>query len=150
MHRLYVERNMAWSLAGLHTGRYHRLYVLKDGECVVVSNLGGCGGGTTELETSLSTVATMLPLKAETNTVTDLSGIITLKAEQTALAVLPASNINNQANSVLASASGVLQHQCTQLPLRMATDSTSNPVQLQIGEVRQLAAPCDLKLHHTH
>lgn len=146
----YVERNMALNLSGLHTGRYHRLYVLKYGEYIDVPTLGGGGDDTTGLATRLATVETALTLKAEQSTVDDQSGIVTLKAEQTALDALSASSLNNQANSVLASASGVLQHLVTQLPLKMTTDRTANLVQLRLGDVSQLASPRDLRPDHAH
>lgn len=72
MHLFYVERIWALNLSGLHTGTYHRLYVLTDCEYLVVSTLEG-GGDTTELEARLSSVETMLPLTADTSTVADLS-----------------------------------------------------------------------------
>lgn len=138
---------MALSLAGLRTGRHHRLYVLKDGEYIDVSTLGSAGGGdTTELETCLATVETTLSQKAATSTVIDLSGIVAQKAEHSGLKALASSAISNSFNSVLASASGVLQNLDTQLPLRMTTDSTTNSVQLQIGDVSQLAFPATLGL----
>ena len=58
---------MALNLSGLHIGRYHRLYVLNDGEYIDVSTLGSGGGGggdTTQLEARISTVETTLPQTA--------------------------------------------------------------------------------------
>lgn len=137
---------MALNLSGHHTRWHHRNYVLKDGEYIVVSTLGGGGGYTIGLETRLATVETALPLKAEQSTVIDLTGIVTLKAEQTALAALSASSLNIPARRVLASASGVLPHLDTPLSRMMTTDRTANLVQLRLGDVSQLAFPATLGL----
>lgn len=146
---VYVERHIAFNFSGLHTGRYHRLYVLKDGGYNVVPTRGG-GGDTTELETRLSTVDTALPLMAETSTVVDLSGIVTRKAEQTALVALSASSINQQANHVLVCTSGVLQKLDMQLPRRMTTDDATNSMQLQIGWRISIGFPRNLRHDHAH
>ena len=65
MHLFYVEIKMALHLSGLHTGRFLRLDILKDGGYIGVSILGGGGGGDTlELEMRLSSVEAALPQKA--------------------------------------------------------------------------------------
>ena len=61
------------------------MYVLKDGASIDVSMLGSGGGGTTQLEARLTNVEATLPQKAESTDLADLSGIVTLKAEQSDL-----------------------------------------------------------------
>lgn len=69
MQLFYVDRKRSFNLSGLHTGRCHRPYVLKDGEYIAVPFLGG-GGGTTELETRLSSVDTALSQQAAQSALT--------------------------------------------------------------------------------
>lgn len=145
LRTFFAERHLAMHLPGLQTGKSHRIYVLKDGEYNDVPTLGGGGGGdTAELEAHLSGVEATLPPEAAQSTVFDLSGIVTLKADQSDLNALSASSINNPGNLALASASGVLQNLEAPLPLRMTTGGATHPVQLQIGGVSQVASPATL------
>lgn len=138
---------MAMHLTGRSTATYTRLYVPEDDEYIDVSTLGG-GGDTTELETRLSSVETTIPYKAAQSAVGDLRNPVVLKAEPSALTVLTASSINNQANCVIARASGVLRHLETQLPTRLTIDETYKHCSASDKACESAGCACLLRLNH--